>query len=36
MEPEGYSEKSQTTADRRAALAGYRLADLIQRMLRNE
>jgi hypothetical protein len=30
-EPAGYSAKAQVVADRRAALAGYRLADLIRR-----
>jgi hypothetical protein len=32
-EPPGYSDKAQSTADQRGALAGYRLADLIRRAL---
>jgi hypothetical protein len=36
VEPEGYSGKAQATADRRAALAGYCLADLVRRTLPRE
>jgi hypothetical protein len=32
-EPDGYTEKAQATADRRAAVAGFRLADLVRRTL---
>jgi hypothetical protein len=36
VEPEGYSAKAHAVADRRAALAGYRLADLVRRTLPKE
>jgi len=35
-EPAGYSEKAKATADRRGAVAGYRLADLIRRVSSKE
>jgi hypothetical protein len=35
-EPTGYSKKAQAVADRRGAIAGYRLADLIRRTLPKE
>jgi hypothetical protein len=35
-EPTGYSKKAQAVADRRGAVAGYRLADLIRRTLPKE
>jgi hypothetical protein len=35
-EPDGYSAKAREVADRRAALAGYRVADLLRRALPKE
>jgi hypothetical protein len=35
-EPEGYSDRARQTADRRGAVAGYRLADLLRRTMAKE